>query len=126
MAIRHVRVVSIPVADEDRAKAFYVDQLGFEVRVDAPFAEAPRWVEVVPPNAETSLSLVTWFDTMPPGSLKGLVLECDNIEATYDLLGARGVIFHGPIARESWGVYATFNDVDGNGWVLAETPPQAT
>ena len=120
MALTHLRVVSIPVADQERAKTFYVDVLGFELRVDASFQEGQRWVEVAPPGAETSLTLVTWFPTMPPGGISGLVLECDDIDATFAALSERGVVFAGPIEEAPWGRFATFTDPDGNGWVLAQ------
>ena len=73
--ITHLRLVSIPVADVDRAKAFYVDVLGFEERFDGPFGEGMRWVELAPPGAQASIALVTWFDQMPPGSVTGLQAE---------------------------------------------------
>ena len=120
MGIRSLQVVSVPVSDQDRAKAFYVDTLGFTLRRDNPMGPDQRWVEVVPPQGETSLTLVTWFPTMPAGSLKGIVLATDNIEADYAELSQRGVAFHGPIQKEFWGTFATFDDPDGNGWVLTQ------
>jgi len=57
-AISHIGTVVVPVADQDRALAFYRDVLGFEVRIDAPFAEGRRWIEVAPPGAQTSVALV--------------------------------------------------------------------
>ena len=120
MGITQVQVVSVPVADQERAWAFYVDVLGFELREDAPFGEGQRWVEVAPPGAATSVALVTWFPSMPPGSVQGLVLGCGDIDATYAELAARGVPFAGPVKEEFWGRFATFTDPDGNGWVLAE------
>lgn len=121
MPIQHVQVVSVPVRDQERSKAFYLDVLGFALRGDAPFGEGHRWIEVVPHGATTSLSLVSWFEDMPPGSLQGIVLGCDNIDEAYAELSARGVAFHGPITEEFWGRFATFNDPDGNGWVLAQS-----
>ena len=120
MTITHLQVVSVPVSDQDRARAFYVETLGFELLADNPMGPDQRWVQVAPPGGTTSLTLVTWFPTMPPGSLKGLVLECDDIQATYDDLSRRGLTFSSPIQKEVWGIYATFDDVDGNGWVLME------
>jgi catechol 2,3-dioxygenase-like lactoylglutathione lyase family enzyme len=58
-AITHVGTVVVPVADQDAALEFYVGTLGFEVRIDAPFAEGQRWIEVAPPGAQTSLALVS-------------------------------------------------------------------
>jgi predicted enzyme related to lactoylglutathione lyase len=77
-------------------------------------------VQVAPPGAQTSLSLVTWFPNMPPGSVQGLVLITDDIEEAHRLLSARGVRFHGPIEAAPWGRYSTFADPDGNGWVLQQ------
>jgi predicted enzyme related to lactoylglutathione lyase len=55
---------------------------------------------------------------MPPGSLKGIVLSTDDIDATYAELTAHGVVFHGPINDETWSRLASFDDPDGNGLVL--------
>ena len=67
--VTHLQVVSVPVSDQDRAKTFYVDVLGFEVRNDSRFGPDQRWVELAPPGAPTSITLVTWFPSMPPGSV---------------------------------------------------------
>ena len=120
MTITHLQVVSVPVADQDRARAFFVDTLGFELLADNPMGPDQRWVQVGPKGAATSVTLVTWFPTMPAGSVKGLVIGCDDIQSTYDELSSRGVQFSGPIERQSWGTFATFDDPDGNGWVLME------
>ena len=73
--ISFLRLVSIPVSDVDRAKAFYVDALGFEERFDGPFGEGMRWVELAPPDSQATIALVTWFESMPPGAVTGLVLQ---------------------------------------------------
>lgn len=122
MAIQHLDVVSVPVGDQERAKAFYVDTLGFRLVRDNPMGPGQRWIQVAPPRGETTLTLVTWFPTMVAGSLKGLVLSTDDIQADYAALAARGVNFHGPIQREDWGTFATFDDPDGNAWVLSQRP----
>jgi len=120
MGITRLRAVSIPVTDQGRAKDFYVNKLGFTLNADSEGPDGQRWVEVSPPGGGTSLTLVIWFPTMPAGSLRGLVLDCEDIQTTYDDLAARGVAFDGPIETAFWGTYATFADPDGNGWVLAE------
>ncbi|KAE8765771.1 VOC family protein [Georgenia thermotolerans] len=119
--ITHLQVVSVPVSDQDRAKAFYVDTLGFELRRDNPMGPGQRWVEVAPPGAATSLTLVTWFPTMPPGSLKGLVLATDDVDRAVAELHERGVEFLDPLTDAPWGRWATFDDPDGNGWVLQQS-----
>ena len=88
MALTNLEVVSIPVSDQERAKQFYEGQLGFTVQMDSQFGEGMRWVMLRPPGSSTSLTLVTWFETMPPGSLKGSVLACDDLEKTLAELGA--------------------------------------
>ena len=116
--IKDVQIVSVPVSDQGRAKSFYVDALGFELRADNPWGDRMRWVEVAPEGAMISLTLVTWFDSMPPGSLQGLVVVTDDIQATYDELVARGVPFDFPPTEIPGGTQAVFRDPDGNGLVL--------
>jgi catechol 2,3-dioxygenase-like lactoylglutathione lyase family enzyme len=119
---KNLAIVSIPVADQERGKDFYVNTLGFELVSDSE-SEGQRWVEVKPLNAETALTLVTWFPTMPPGSLKGIVLSCDNADDSYAELKAKGVKFLSEPENAFWGRFATFDDPDGNGWVLVGPPP---
>jgi catechol 2,3-dioxygenase-like lactoylglutathione lyase family enzyme len=126
MTSEHLALVSIPVSDQEKAKRFYTETLGFELVADNPYGDAQRWVQVVPEGAVTGLTLVTWFETMPPGSLKGLVLETDDVDAAYQELAARGVSFNGPVEEQFWGRFATFDDPDGNGWVLQQSPPGPT
>ncbi|RLP88215.1 hypothetical protein EAD89_17475 [Micromonospora sp. BL4] len=123
MTVTHVQLLSVPVADQDRARDFYVDVLGFDLIWDNPMGpDGGRWVQVAPPGAATALTLVTWFPTMPPGSLKGLVLETDDLDADVARLRERGVDFaDGGVRSAPWGRYATFDDPDGNGIVLQAT-----
>ncbi len=124
MALTNLEVVSVPVSDQDRAKRFYVDQLGFSEQIDAAFGDSMRWVMLRPPGSGTAITLVTWFDTMPAGSLKGSVLGCDDLEKTLAELIARGVTFGEEEIQEApWGRWKTFGDPDGNGWILQQTNP---
>jgi catechol 2,3-dioxygenase-like lactoylglutathione lyase family enzyme len=124
MALTNLEVVSVPVSDQERAKDFYVGKLGFTVRIDAPFGESMRWVMLAPPGSRTSITLVTWFDTMPAGSFKGSVLGCDDLEKTLGDLSARGVQFNEDEIQEApWGRWKTFDDPDGNSWVLQQNNP---
>ena len=125
MAITRVQLFSLPVADQDRAKAFYVDVLGFSVLRDNPMGPDMRWLQVVLPGGGSSITLVTWFPTMPPGSSKGVVLETDDIEGDLAALTARGLVVDGAIQDQPWGRFVTFDDPDGNGIVLQETSPTA-
>jgi catechol 2,3-dioxygenase-like lactoylglutathione lyase family enzyme len=118
MTITHVQLLSVPVSDQDRAKDFYVETLGFEAVRDNPMGPDQRWVEVAPKGGQASLTLVTWFPTMPAGSLKGLVLETDDLDGDVAALRARGVTIDGGIQEQPWGRFVTFDDPDGNGIVL--------
>ncbi|MFD2765953.1 VOC family protein [Micromonospora eburnea] len=122
MTVTHVQIVSVPVSDQDRARDFYVDVLGFDLVRDNPMGPGGRWVQVAPKGAATTLTLVTWFPTMSPGSLKGLVLETDDLDGDVARLRELGVAFaDGGIQAAPWGRYATFDDPDGNGIVLQAT-----
>jgi catechol 2,3-dioxygenase-like lactoylglutathione lyase family enzyme len=116
-----ITVVSVPVTDQDRAAAFYVDRLGFEVVVDAVFGEGMRWVQLRPPGGGASIALVTWFDRMPPGSLHGAVVEIDDVRAEYERLTRNGVQFGQEVEEAPWGAFTTFEDPDGNAWVLQQS-----
>jgi catechol 2,3-dioxygenase-like lactoylglutathione lyase family enzyme len=121
MAITNVQLFSVPVSDPDRARAFYVDTLGFTLVSDTMMGEDQRWIQVVPPGAQTSITLVTWFETMPSGSLRGLVLETDDLEGDMQRLHAADVAFDSGIESAPWGQYAQFSDPDGNGLILQQT-----
>ena len=121
MAITRVQLFSLPVSDPDRAREFYVDTLGFTLASDTMMGPDQRWIQVVPPGAETSITLVTWFETMPSGSLRGLVLETDDLEGDIDRLTKAGVAFGSGIESAPWGQYAQFSDPDGNGLILQQT-----
>lgn len=120
MSIDRIAILSIPVSDQAAAKAFYADVLGFGLVRDDPMGADRRWVELAPPGGGASVTLVHWFDRMPPGSVQGLVLECDDIDADWAALRERGVELSA-IEAAPWGRYATFSDPDGNGWVLQES-----
>jgi catechol 2,3-dioxygenase-like lactoylglutathione lyase family enzyme len=121
MAVEDVTVVSVPVSDQERAKAFYVDTLGFELVRDDDSVPGIRWVQVTPRGGGTSLTLVTWFETMPAGSVRGLVLGSDDLQADYESLLAKGVEFDGPPQARPWGSNETvLHDPDGNQIVLQQ------
>jgi catechol 2,3-dioxygenase-like lactoylglutathione lyase family enzyme len=121
VTITGVQVLSLPVSDQDRARDFYVDVLGFELLRDAQMQPGLRWVQVAPRGAATSVTLVTWFETMPAGSNRGLVLETDDLEGDGERLRARGLEFPDGIQQQPWGRFVTFADPDGNGLVLQAT-----
>ena len=123
MRVSKVQRMSVPVTDQDRAKDFYVDTLGFGLKLEAPvpMGEDARWIEVAPDGAETSVVLVTWLPASP-GSVQGLILETRDIEGDCGRLKESGVDVEGPF-ETPWGRQATFKDPDGNGIVLSEPVP---
>ncbi len=125
LAGAELNVVSIPVADQDAAQRFYVDALGFATLFDEPFGPGMRWLQLGAPDSRCSIALVTWFEQMPPGSVQGLVLETPDIARDFALLADRGVTFEGPPVEDFYGTHAEFADLDGNGWILLESPAGA-
>ena len=115
--ILSLSIVSIPVSDQQRAKEFYTDVLGFSVRTDAPMSDTARWIELGPEGAETSITLVTWFEWLKPGSVGGNVLRCDDIEGVHASIKAKGTEIS-DVDNQPWGRFANFKDPDGNGWIL--------
>jgi catechol 2,3-dioxygenase-like lactoylglutathione lyase family enzyme len=127
-----LELVVVPVADVDRAKAFYTDQVGFNLDVDHSAGEDFRVVQMTPPGSGCAISLLNQ-PPMPPGSLQGLHLVVPDIEAARTELVDRRVeaseIFHfGPTGqtpgpdpeRRSYGSFFSFADPDGNGWMVQE------
>lgn len=125
MSIQSISVVSVPVSDQDRAKQFYQEKLGFSPVRDGAFGQDMRWVQLRPPGGGTEITLVTWFETMPAGSLRGAVLSCDDIEQTAKDLTARGVAMEdgGRIQEAPWGRWVVVDDPDGNSWVIQQDNP---
>lgn len=121
MKLNRIDIVSIPVKDQQSAKVFYTEVLGFSVTRDNPMGPEQRWIELVLEGAETSITLVTWFDSMPPGSVQGLVLDTDDLLTAHSQLKSKGLDIS-DVEDAPWGRYATFKDPDGNGWVLQQTP----
>ena len=120
MAVESIAVVSVPVSDQERAKRFYVDTLGLELIRDDKSVPGMRWIQVAPAGGGTQLTLVTWFDSMPAGSLRGLVLRMTDLEADYEALVAKGVEFDGPPESRPWGLESVAHDPDGNAIILQQ------
>jgi catechol 2,3-dioxygenase-like lactoylglutathione lyase family enzyme len=128
-----LELVLLPVADVDRAKAFYVEQMGFALDVDHRAGEAFRVVQLSPPGSACSISIGTGITSAEPGSVRGIHLVVTDIVAGRDELVERGVVVSEirHMTSGGWqpGVdpqradYASFADLadpDGNTWVLQE------
>lgn len=122
MTITHIDVVSLPVSDQERARDFYVDMLGFVLVRQNEMGPGQQWIQVAPKGGQASITLVTWFDTMPAGSLQGLVLHTDDIDTEAAALIGRGVAIPDGVQDAPWGRFAVFGDPDGNRLVLQGRP----
>jgi predicted enzyme related to lactoylglutathione lyase len=120
-----VELVPLPVSDVDRAKAFYVDQVGFGVDVDVRPTDGLRIVQLTPPGSACSFLIsdgVKWIEDLAPGSSRGVHVVVADIEAARAEIVARGVDVS-EIEDVGGGVlYASFRDPDGNVLLLQEMP----
>jgi catechol 2,3-dioxygenase-like lactoylglutathione lyase family enzyme len=114
-----ISLISVPVSDQDRALTFYRDVLGFELETDNTMQPEMRWIMLKPADGGASITLTTWFDTMPPGSRKGTVWSVADLSATMAILAERGLAMSA-IETQPWGSFTMFDDPDGNGWVLQQ------
>ena len=121
MPIRSFEIISVPVSDPQRAKRFYTDVLGFDLVRESPMGPGMTWIQLAPPGQGVTIALVTWFKTMKPGGLQGVMVNTDDIDAEHETLRQRGLVLS-EIRQEPWGRYAMFNDPDGNGWILRQPP----
>ncbi len=112
--------VSVPVSDQEQAREFYVDTLGFELLVDNSGREGMRWIEVAPEGSATSLMLVSWLNPLLPSLYRVIVVTIDDIRPFHEELVAKGVSFDLPPSEMSNGTQAMFRDPDGNAIVLLE------
>jgi len=114
-----LELVQVPVSDVDRAKAFYVDRVGFLAEHDHRVSEELRFVQLSPPGSACSIALTTGAHRMQPGSVEGLQLVVDDADAARAELLERGVEA-GEVQEFPWGRFVFFADPDGNGWAVQE------
>ena len=119
-----IELVAIPVTDVDRAKAFYVDQVGFHADHDYQVSETLRLVQLTPPGSACSIVMGTGVTEMTPGSQKGVQVVVADAEAARAQLIAQGVAAS-EVDVQPWGSFVTFADPDGNTWALQQPPPRA-
>jgi catechol 2,3-dioxygenase-like lactoylglutathione lyase family enzyme len=85
MAIVSFEIVSVPVADQERSKVFYRDILGFTLLREESMGPTGKWIQLAPLGCATTIALVSWFDTMKPGGLQGVMLNSTDIDADHRL-----------------------------------------
>lgn len=116
-----LELVPVPVSDVDRAKAFYVDQVGFAVDHDHQVNEQLRFVQLTPPGSACSITIGTGLIESAPGSIEGLQLVVPDIEAARAELVERGVDVS-EVDHQPWGDFLYFSDPDGNRWNVQTIP----
>jgi predicted enzyme related to lactoylglutathione lyase len=114
-----LELVQLPVSDVDRAKAFYVDRVGFLAEHDHQVSDELRFVQLTPPGSACSIALTTGAHQMQPGSVAGLQLVVEDADAARAELLERGVEAS-EVQEFPWGRFVFFADPDGNGWAVQE------
>jgi catechol 2,3-dioxygenase-like lactoylglutathione lyase family enzyme len=112
-----LELIQVPVSDVDRAKAFYVDKVGFNDDHDHQVSDELRFVQLTPPGSGCSIALTTGAHEMEPGSIDGLQLVIEDADAARAELAERGVEVS-EVQDFPWGRFVFFSDPDGNGWAL--------
>jgi catechol 2,3-dioxygenase-like lactoylglutathione lyase family enzyme len=114
-----LELVSVPVSDVDRAKAFYTEQAGFNADHDHVVSDDLRFVQLTPPGSACSIAIGTGVTEAAPGSVQGLQLVVEDADAARAELLERGVEV-GEVQDFPWGRFVFFQDPDGNGWAVQQ------
>lgn len=116
-----LELVPVPVTDVDRAKAFYVDQIGFHADHDHLVTDDLRFVQLTPPGSACSIVMGVGITEMTPGTQQGLQLVADDVTVLREELLERGVEVS-DVDVQPWGSFIGFRDPDGNGWAVQQMP----
>ena len=119
-----LELIQVPVSDVDRAKAFYVEQVGFNDDHDHVVSDEIRFVQLTPPGSAASIALTTGAHEMQPASVEGIQLVVEDADAARAELAERGVEVS-DVQEFPWGRFVFFSDPDGNGWALQQLVPQS-
>ena len=114
-----LELVTLPVSDVDRAKSFYVDQLGFNADYDHRVSPELRFVQLTPPGSGCSIAIGVGLTPAEPGSVRGMQLVVKDIEIARRELTERGTDI-GEIEDLPWGRFLFLKDPDGNDWAIQE------
>ena len=118
-----IELIAVPVTDVDRAKAFYVDQVGFHADHDFPVSEGLRFVQLTPPGSACSIVIGEGITGMAPGSQTGIQVVVPDADAAREHLLTNGVEAT-EVDDQPWGRFVFFSDPDGNRWALQQLVPQ--
>jgi catechol 2,3-dioxygenase-like lactoylglutathione lyase family enzyme len=117
-----LELVTVPVSDVDRAKAFYVEQAGFVADHDHVVTDGLRFVQLTPPGSACSIAIGTGLTESAPGTAQLQLVVADIEEARAQLV-ARGVDA-GEVQVFPWGSFVFFEDLDGNRIAVQQLPPR--
>ncbi|HSX45497.1 MAG TPA: glyoxalase superfamily protein [Candidatus Saccharimonadia bacterium] len=118
-----IELIPIPVTDVERAKAFYVEKVGFNADYDVRVNDEMRFIQLTPPGSACSIVLGVGMTDMKPGSVSSYQMVVKNATAARDELTKRGVEVS-EVDVQSWGSFVYFKDPDGNKWALQEIAPK--
>lgn len=118
-----IELIAIPVSDVDRAKAFYADQVGFHLDMDAQVNPDLRFVQLTPPGSACSIVIGTGITDAAPGSVRGIQMVVASAETARKELVERGVGAT-DVEEHPWGKFTYFSDPDGNKWAIQELIPR--
>jgi len=116
-----LELVMVPVSDIDRAKSFYVDQVGFNADYDQTVNPELRFVQLTPPGSACSIAIGKGLSKAAPGSIDALQMVVADIEVAHKELAERGVPVS-DVQDEAWGRFVFFADPDGNRWAVQQVP----
>jgi catechol 2,3-dioxygenase-like lactoylglutathione lyase family enzyme len=116
-----IELILVPVTDVDRAKAFYVDQVGFHADFDQRVNENVRFVQLTPQGSACSIAFGEGISEMVPGTLNAIQVVIDSAADAHKHLTDNGVEATEPDVQP-WGTFVTFADPDGNRWILQQMP----
>ena len=116
-----LELVSVPVTDVDRAKAFYTEKIGFNPDHDHQVTDELRFVQLTPPGSACSIAIGSGMPQGEPGSVRGLQIVVADVAAARSELVERGVEVS-ELQEFPWGTFAFFDDPDGNSWALQQLP----
>ena len=116
-----LELVAIPVTDVERAKNFYVEQVGFVADHDHTVSDEMRFVQLTPPGSACSIAIGRGITDAEPGSVRGVQLVVPDINAAHAWLQEHGVDVS-EIQQFPWGDFVFFSDPDGNNWSVQAIP----
>lgn len=116
-----LELVTVPVSDVDRSKRFYVEGMGFRVDQDQRVNESLRFVQLTPPGSSCSIAIGDGISSKEPGSIEGLQLVVNDVEAARAELVGRGLEVT-EVQDYPWGRFVFLKDPDGNGWSIQQPP----